>query len=227
MAVPKTISEKLRAKENKNQLTLSISWAFFLKWILIILIIFLSLDVITKPIKRHWANNYVKRGDGYLLQKKYLTADLQYQKALFLDKNNTTAKTEQKLADNAMSDVMVLESFYRQNNSAAESDNFNLIKTKPATAELATAQAKGLIEKEEYQLAIYPAETATKLDKTYRDGWLYLGIANLRVAQNVEMTKIIRQGYLNNAKTALNRASSIDSAYQPTKDYLDLLSKLK
>ena len=224
--VKATISEKLRAKEKINQLTLSVSWAFFLKWILIILIVILSLDVVTKPIRAHWSTDYLKKGDAYLLQKKYLTADLQYQKALFLNKKNTTATSRRELAKQAESNVMVLEDFYRQNNVTAELDEFDAINVAPVTAELATAETKSLIEKEEYQLAIYPAEKATELDKTYRDGWLYLGIANIKVAQNVEMTKDIRQTYLDNAKTALSRALIIDPNYQPTKDYLDLLGKI-
>lgn len=192
----------------------------FLKWALILCIALTALVLITKPLRKSWSNNYLETGDSYLLAKKYLQADLEYKKALTLYRGNTTTKDRVLLANNAALDVEKLEPLYKEKNIGLELDYITKAHEIPASESDAVRNSRYLIEHEEYQLAIIAATIATEINKDYRDGWLYLGIANLKTAANVQLRENDRRHYLDASKEALAKAKDLDSTYQPTLDYL-------
>lgn len=199
---------------------------YFLKWVLITLIFVFVITLATKPLRKIWANNYIERGDEYLLQKKYASATLAYRKSLFLYWKNDEAKQRIALSNKSALDVITLKNFYQEKNVWSQTDLMSQAIALPDSEVDAIKLSKSLIEKGEYQYAILPALNGTEMDQTYRDAWLYLGIANFEVAQNIEMDNSTRNVYINEAKRALNKASIIDPEYQPTKDYLEAIAKL-
>ncbi|MCX6808342.1 MAG: hypothetical protein NTW50_01580 [Candidatus Berkelbacteria bacterium] len=196
-----------------------------LKWILILAITIVTIELMTKPFRAAWSKNYTAAGDQLLIQKKYLSASLEYEKALFLNKDNATSKNHLALAQAAQKNVMALKDFFQNQKISIETTSVTAANQKFTDAIAATKEAKSLIEKEEYQMAIVPATNATVLDPKNRDCWLYLGIANLRVAQNVELSRENVNKYLDNAKTAFNTAKTLDPNYQPTQDFLKELAE--
>lgn len=167
-----------------------------LKWLLIIAIVLLAVDLTTKPIRKNWSSDYCTRGNTYLDQKKYLSAELEYQKALYLYSDNTEAQKNLDLAQKAEIDVSVLESYYQKRNLDSQLELFIKAKKIPATPAEAVKISKELIESGEYQLAIIPAKTATEMDSSYTAGWEYLGIAALYSSQKVEIGADAKTKYL-------------------------------
>lgn len=196
-----------------------------IKWALIVAIVFTSLELITKPLRASWSENYAAAGDNYLLQKKYLLSLLQYEKALLLNSKNETALNHKPLAINAKRNVLELEKLYKEKNIELQLDLITKAKSIPPEASEAAKTSRALIQKEEHQFAIVAAKNATAIDAKYRDGWLYLGIANFKTAQLVELDNDDKKFYLSNAKQALDQAKLLDPLYQPTLDYLDELKK--
>jgi len=166
-----------------------------LKWLLIVAIIFLALDLVTKPIRKNWAGDYLARGNTYLDQKKYLSAELEYQKAVFLYSDNAEAKNNLDLAGKAESDISVLESYYIEQKIDTAISAFVQAKQVPTTPAEAVRIAKELIEAGEYQLALIPAKTATEMDGNYQSGWEYYAIAALYSSQKVEIGATAKKKY--------------------------------
>lgn len=197
-----------------------------LKWLLISAIIFMLLLVISKPLRRGWSENYVNSGDEYLLQKKFLSAELEYEKAQNLYSLNTKAAERQGLAISAAADVRSLQSFYEEKNLNIQSDFLKLATAVPTSEFAAAENAKYLIEQSEFQLAIIAATTATEMNSKYRDGWLYLAIANTKTAQYTELSTADRAKYVEAAKTAVQAALELDPEYEPTRQYQQEISRL-
>jgi hypothetical protein len=194
---------------------------YFLKWFLIVGIIFNFVKLVTKPMIYSWSKNYTEVGDQYLAENKYLSASVEYDKAVFLNNKNTAAKSNSLLAEQAQLDVTKLSSFYfsrGETDKATLSSNENFNSQDPVSL---LNQAKNFLDSGDFQLSIVAAKKATELHPTLRDGWLYLGIANLKTAENIEMIQSNRELYLKNSKEALMNAKNIDSKYQPTLEYLD------
>jgi hypothetical protein len=200
---------------------------YLLKWALIVFIFILALGLMTKPIRKAWSFNYVEKGDEYLGQKKYGSAVLEYKKALFLFWGNKEALERTKLSNEASVDVMRLEDFYKFKNIQSQLVLLEQIKTLPKNEVTALKQTKEMIEKGEFQYAVIAGKNSTEMDRNYRDAWLYLGVANIDCAEMLELKDDVRQNYKNQAAEALRRASGIDPEYQPTKDYIAKLGKIK
>jgi hypothetical protein len=197
-----------------------------LKWLLISAIIFMILLLISKPLRKVWSNNYIKSGDEYLLQKKFLSAELEYEKAQNLYSLNTKAKDREILAKNSAEDIRALQPFYEEKNLGLQIENVNLATTVPSSEFEAAKNAKTLIEQSEFQLAILAATTATQMNSKYRDGWLYLAIANMKTAEFTELSKADRAHYVSAAQSAIVNALELDPEYEPTLQYQDEISKL-
>ena len=189
------------------------------KWLLIVIAIIVSVFFLTKPLRVSSANSYIDSGDKYLLKKEYLKADLEYQKSIILS-SSTKATHRLELVEDAMADIEALKDFYIEQNAESQIELLEGANIIPKNESDAAKESKKLVEEKEYQLAIIPAKTAVEMDKEYRDGWLYLGIANLKCAEYLELKPEIKRTYLDTAKTALDKASSLDPDYQPTKDFL-------
>jgi hypothetical protein len=200
---------------------------YLLKWALIVFILILALGLMTKPIRKAWSFNYVEKGDEYLGQKKYGSAVLEYKKALFLFWGNKEALERTRLSNEASVDVMKLEDFYKFKNIQSQLVLLEQIKTLPKNEVTALKQTKEMIEKGEFQYAVIAGKNSTEMDRNYRDAWLYLGVANIDCAEMLELKDDVRQNYKNQAAEALRRASGIDPEYQPTKDYIAKLGKIK
>lgn len=184
--------------------------------------LFLSVIALTRPLRANLAKDFSERGDQYLAQKKYISAIVEYRKAeaLLPDKEISERIA---LAKEAETDVSKLENYYRQNNDIVQIDLLNKTNSVPDTSYDLVALSKKLLEKNEPQLAAKAAETATEMDKEYRDAWLYLGISNLQIARQVEMSSGNSDQYLARAKESLERARLLDPSYEPTNQYLKQL----
>ncbi len=193
--------------------------------IILLLICCFVVSLVTKPLRIKWSKNYVVSGDSYLAQKKYLHAEVEYKKSLFLYWKNDTANQKLALAQNAETNVLLLKDFYQTTNKS-EFDLLNNTIKLPDTSVTAVKNCKDLIGKNEYQLAIIAAQNAVEMDKNYRDAWVYLGIANLETAEFTELTTKNQEKYLADAKSAMEKASTLDPEYQTTKDYLAQIIEL-
>lgn len=209
-----------KAKEERGLLFL------ILKWTMIVLLAFFVLKLITLPIRKNWSDDYLARGDIYLEQKKYLSSETEYDKALMLYSGNKTAVIEKALAKRAAENVLELQGFYQNRNLQSQIYLFDEATTVPSRGSDGLKTVQVLIGQNEFQLAAVLAKTVTEMNGDYRDGWLYLGISNLKIVENCELNKADRAYYLDKAKTALSRAKTIDSSYQPTLDYLAEAGKL-
>jgi len=198
---------------------------YFLKWVLILLIAFFSLKLIMKPFLSDWSQNYTKKGDSYLQEKRYLNAKLCYDKALLLNKKNSAALAHKEIAIEAPRDVLVLESFYIEKGNTVESVFFEEIRELPIDETISTQKSKDLIEKGEFQLAIEAAKLSTKISSNYKDGWLYLGIANFKTAENLEISKAQKDIYFTEAKKAFLKVKSLDPENKDAADYLVEIEK--
>lgn len=200
---------------------------YVLKWLIVFLIAILLLSLLSKPIRKIWANNYIDQGDEYLLQKKYESAIIEYNKAMLLYWKNPKAKQKIVLAKNARGDVLEMENFYKEKGLSSQLELMREVKTLPENETSAIKIAKEMIEKGEYQYAVIIAKDATEMDRNYRDAWLYLGIANLNAAKMMEIGSEAQGQYKAEAQKALQKAKSLDPEYKPTQDYLDELGKIK
>lgn len=184
--------------------------------------LFLATIALTRPLRANWAKKFSERGDQYLAQKKYVSAIVEYKKAdALLPSRETSDRIV--LAKDAEVDVSKLENYYRENNNIVQMDLLNKSKSVPDTSYDLVALSKNLLEKNEPQLAAKAAETATEMDKDYRDAWLYLGISNFLIAKQVEMSNGSSNQYLTRAKASLEQAKLLDPSYAATNDYLKQL----
>jgi tetratricopeptide (TPR) repeat protein len=195
----------------------------FIKWLLIILIIFFSLKLLFKPFFGNWSINYVKKGDVYLQEGKFLSAKLAYNKALILNKKNAEANAHRKFAIDAQSDISSLREFYVEKNNTLKLELFQEIDDLPSDSISSALKAKEMIEKEEYQLAIEAAKKSAEINPDYEDGWLYLGIANLKCADNLEISKEQKDAYLAEAKRCFERVLSISPDNDNAKSYIETI----
>lgn len=211
--------EKTRETNDKSKNKLI--W-LVLKWLILILVFGLLIYFGTLPARGRLSEKYRRSGDQFLLQKRYLSADLEYRKALMIDKNNRAAADNRRLAAEGSGDVLTLQNFVERNDSM-ELAIFNLATEVPADESEAVLTAKKLLEAGEYQLAALPAKTATEMDQSYGQAWLYLGLANLKSAQMLETTNDRRLEYKNRAKAALKQAQTLDPENQLAIKLLDTM----
>jgi len=182
----------------------------------------LAVFLATNPLRSSFSKKFISRGDEFLNNKKYVSAIVEYKKADYLAQN-TDIEKKIDLANEAQKDVEALENFYRQNNNIGQQEIYNQVRAVPDSSYDMVVLAKSLIEQNEPQLAIEAARTATEMDKEYRDAWLYLGISNLAVVKEVELSGNNYQGYLDKGKQALTRAKQLDPSYAATNDILKQL----
>ena len=160
------------------------------------------LDLVSLPLRRSWSDNYFSSGQTYLDQKKYLSAELEFKKALLLYSGNAEAQTSLDLAEKAEVDVSVLEKYYADRKLETETEAFAEAKVVPPTPAAAVQISKKLIGAGEYQLALIPAKTATEMDGNYQSGWEYLGIAALYSSSKVEIGQPAKEKYLDQVAAA-------------------------
>ena len=181
--------------------------------------------VILGPWRNSVAVQMMESGDTLLLQKKYLSADLQYEKSYFLSKNQQSRKRRETVA-RAARDIASLEQFYQEKNQTDQIQKLRQAESVPEIESDAVRKSRELLEAGEYQLAILPAQIAVEMSNNYRDAWLYLGIANLQSAKHLEISADDKNFYLNSAKESLQRAKQIDPNYQPIDEYLRLVDSI-
>lgn len=187
------------------------SWLFhILKWLIILALALTVLHFITTPLRRKWSEDYLARGDIYLEQKKFVEAEVEYDKAAFLY-SDEKVNSRIELADKAQSDILTLKDFYTERNLTSQLDLYDKAVTVPKNSTEAVKNSKALIEAGEYQLAIIPAKTATEMDKEYKDGWVYLALANSYTAKKVELDQSHKSAYDQAASAASTVALRLDS----------------
>lgn len=185
-------------------------------------IVLIALFILSIPLKTYSVKKYISKGDEFLAQKKYLHAELEYEKGQFFSRKNNDLKTQRALARECQENVLKLEDFYKGKSKKEEADKITQATVIPENESEALKLAKKYIEDKEYQLAIIPARTATEMDPNYRDAWLYLGIANQKTAELVELTKEMQDKYLNYATMAFKKALELDPDNETAKKYLNI-----
>lgn len=184
------------------------------RWVFAVVMMIVILFLLTTPLRSHGADNYVKKGDQLLSEKKYLSADLAYQKALILNPKNKMASERRDLVTKAEDNVLVLEDFYKNSDNVSQKNLFSSVSAFPANETEALKLSKELIEKGEYQLAIVPAETAKQMAPDYALCWQYLGIANQRTTELSELSPEIKEKYLSAANAAFAKAKELNPEIQ-------------
>ena len=212
------MNDKWQMKNDKYK-----PFLLILKCLIGIIIFFLLLVLISSPLRGKAANSYVKRGDNLLLQKKYVSAEVEYTKALTLNTGNIVAKDHMDLAKKAAINIGEFERFFDLPQFADFKAKYEIAITVPTNQSDAVKTSKNLIEDGEYQLAIIPAKTALEMDNGYRDAWLYFGIANLKTAQLAELKSEDQNEYLVKAKESFDRVLQLDPGNKTAKE---LLSKI-
>jgi len=194
-----------------------------LKWLIGVIILLLLLVLLSSPLRGKAATNYVKEGDNLLLQKKYISAEVEYKKALTLNSKDAIAKDHLDLANKAAMDISEFERFFDLPQFAGFKTKYEEATEVPANQSDVIKLSKKLIENGEYQLAIIPAKTALEMDDSYRDAWLYLGIANLKTAQFSELKPEAQNQYLEEAKKSFNKVLELDPENVTAKKLIDKL----
>ena len=179
---------------NSNLLTV-------LKWLVYIILAIMILFLLSSPLRAKLAKDYISKGDELLAEKKYLSAQLEYQKALSLKKGNKAALDRIELAKDGEKNILTLEPFYEEQNNAKQIDLIKQATEVPKTEKEGVLLAKQLIEKGEYQLAAIPVKTVLEMDSSYQDAQTYLAIANIKTAELTELSPENKQYYLEESKS--------------------------
>jgi tetratricopeptide (TPR) repeat protein len=136
----------------------------------------------------------VAKGDDLLEQKKYLSAELQYRKAIIIKKN---AKAQERigLSNKAQTNVLELEIFYAERDNLDQLNLFSKAKEVPTNAKDAVVLSQDLIKSGEYQLAIVAADTALQMDPGYDIAKEYFLIANKETVNSIELSPDAQKYY--------------------------------
>lgn len=180
-----------RLKAEKKE---KINYWLFLRWPIYILGGLLVLFLISSPLRAKLSNEYMTKGDDLLEQKKYLSAELQYRKAIIL-KKNAKAQERMDLSKKAQTNVLELEIFYAEKDNLDQLNLFSKVKEVPANAKDAVVLSQDLIKSGEYQLAIVAADTALQMDPGYDIAKEYLSIANKETANLAELSPDAQKYY--------------------------------
>lgn len=210
-------------KKQKDQFLVNQKKIFLfsiIKWLLIVAIVLAVLFLATSPLRGKAADNYVSKGDELLLQKKYISAEVEYKKALTLNAGNVVAKDHIDLAQKAAINIGEFERFFDLPQFDDFKNKFETATGVPANQSDAVKLSRAMIEDGEYQLAVIPAKTALEMDSEYRDAWLYLGIANLKTAQLSELKLEARLQYLSEAKKSFDKVLELDPENATAKELL-------
>ena len=187
------------------------------RWVISTIIIFLLIlgaIILTDPMRSKASDDYMKRGDQLLLEKKFVSAEVEYDKALALDSKNGLAKERIKLCGRAEMNISELQDLTDLYGSEEQKALFEEANQFPKNENVALEMTKTLLDKEEYQLAIIPAKTATEMDQNYATAWIYLGGADLKAAKLAEISPEAQEFYLTEARTAFGKASELNPDFK-------------
>ncbi|MFA6963179.1 MAG: hypothetical protein WC227_00465 [Patescibacteria group bacterium] len=180
--------KKIRTERNPEEETL---WRKIAKWVLIVAIILVFIELITKPLRHHWADDYLERGDQYLIQKKYLSAELEYQKSAIFYKTSL-AEDRQELANQAQTDVLKLKPFLQSKNISKAIEDFETATAKYTHYD-ALRVSKELYEKGELQLALVALDNDP--DKANDEHISFDKIINKAILARLELSSNAKQKY--------------------------------
>lgn len=203
-----------------TQLHLAPLWYRLTVWAILAVIILNFLSLISFPFRSAWSENYVLQGDHYLNERKYSWAKINYQKAILINKSNKEAKKQFELSRSGSLDIAMLSDFFKLKNNNKEMNLYsraNFVFTKPFDAISVT---KSLLEENEPQYAIIAAKKSLELDENFVDGWLYLGIANLKAKDLINIDQKSGAYFKNEAKKCFEKVLSLDPQNSSAKEYL-------
>jgi tetratricopeptide (TPR) repeat protein len=193
--------------------------------LILVLAAIIAVVAISIPIRSRLSENYIKSGDSYLLDRKYVSAVVEYKKAKLL-KNSERVEEKITLTNQSQKDILALKLFIREQNDIPTLESLAQAEKVRGSAYDSVAYAKELIEQEEPQIAIVAVNIALEMNKKYRDAWLYLGISHLECLEKVELSAENRQYHIGEAKSALERAKQLDPTYEPTLNFLNEVEKI-
>jgi tetratricopeptide (TPR) repeat protein len=185
----KRIKSRLKAEKKEK-----VNYWLFFRWPVYIVVSILVLFFISSPLRAKLSNGYVAKGDDLLEQKKYLSAELQYRKAIIIKKN---AKAQERigLSNKAQTNVLELEIFYAERDNLDQLNLFSKAKEVPTNAKDAVVLSQDLIKSGEYQLAIVAADTALQMDPGYDIAKEYFLIANKETVNSIELSPDAQKYY--------------------------------
>jgi hypothetical protein len=184
--------------QNKHK-TQKINWLKTTIWIVVSIIL---LFVITIPWRRYVFNKNISQGDDFLAQQKYTEAYVEYQKAGLLQVDDQKAGDRLKLAKDSASNVLVLQQFLQCNNY---SDLLKLIDD--ANSKVCNLAAdRALINNNLPEVAKINLEFCANSGPRDDQSWLFLGLADLKLADSDHEFSDLKPGFRQQAANAFAKA---------------------
>lgn len=188
-------------------------------WLTASLALIIIIIIISIPIRNYLSGLFIKTGDSYLLQKKFVSAEIEYNKAKILsNKYNPSSKIA--TVKNAETNILVIEDLLKQNHVQPELTKISEAKKIPVDEITGVKTAKKMIEDGYYPEAIICLKTTLEMDRTYKDAQLFLGIAYLNGARDAQVSKEGRASYQEKATEAFRRTLELDPGNETAKKYL-------
>ena len=213
-----------------------------IKILLLVIGALILLYLITIPWRSYTYRNEMKKGDDALASRQYTLALVHYQKAKILQPGDKSAENRAALAQSAAGDILIMRDFLKDRNQpvSAEApvsagpipdgraevgtDLLALINSADSkTCNLETDRA--LIEKGLSQVAKINLEFCTNDGPKNYDSWLFLGIANQKLAEDNYIFKELKPDYRQQAADAYERAYAVDPINKTAIQYAIAINK--
>lgn len=187
-------------------------------WLTASAVLIVILFVVSIPIRNTLSGRFIKNGDAFLSEKKFVSAVLEYNKAKVLSKKfSPDSKIE--IVKKAETNLLTIESELITKNAQQDISRISEAKEMPEDEVDAVKKAKKMIEDGFYQQSIILLTTALEMDKLYKDAWVYMGIANLCGANDSQVSKEGRDFYNTKAREAFNKVLELDPGNETAKRY--------
>ncbi|MCX6810251.1 MAG: hypothetical protein NTY30_00730 [Candidatus Berkelbacteria bacterium] len=190
-----------------------------ISWITIgIIFIFL----VTIPWRKYVFNKNISQGDDFLTQQKYTDAYVKYQKAGLLKIDSGKALERQKLAKDSAKNALTLKPLL------AENHNDDLLKLiTDADSKICRLDTdRTLIEKNLAEIATINLEFCANNGPKDYQSWIFLGLANLKLADSSHMFAEFKPGFRQNAADAFAKAYLVDPINKSAIEYSISVNKI-
>jgi len=206
-------------QKNQNEGKINFKSRWF-RWTLVcvgVLVVLILVSLYSRPTI---AKRFIDRGDNLLNQSKYIEALVQYKKADYLI-NSEEIDASIDLTNEAQKDITKLEMTWREENNIEAQEGLKKAKTVYDSEYDSVVLARTLIENNQPQFAIVATKTAIEMEQNYADAWLYLGIAHIECANNLELSEENYNYHRDEANKALTQAQALSPENEDIKKYLE------
>ncbi len=185
----------MKVTENKNLKTVF--------WIIIGLILFFALAI---PWRNYVYKKNLSDGKNLLAERNYTLALVKFQKAQTLEPQNTDAKNLEKTTRDSAANILVLRSFL------LDEKNNDLLKIiDRADSKICDLDFdKNLIENSMSDVAVVNLEFCANNGPGDYQSWVFLGLANAKLADNDQVFSELKPGFRQKAADAFAKAYTVD-----------------